>query len=418
MVWDHDESHCPLEAVDRRLRDVHYFWLQANRAYFDPDQFRLSIQAAIQTARQVTFLLQKHKDIIPNFENWYEKGWRIKLAADPLMKWMVEARNRIEKQGDLEAHSFVCAEVMASYLDEGPKIQVPANLWHGPAELVKSIPDSLMGLHIKKNGILKIRRRWIENTLPELELLDAVAIAYGKLAQLVSDAHVHMGLPDLVDTGEQYSKNNCEGRLPCMIGHEDARTLNIWLATGKPLEFETIHTEINHSVIADPTTKYGINLKKIFAKRDKTQDYARSIFAAARKIFEKDGYHSTIAILLRQCRPIGFQELRPVEHGHKYMIMRLLAQEAQKIGADAVILISESWMTSVNPSKLYMCAADSPNREEFLTATAISKKAPPLMLQARILRSGKKARLGQTHEEIGGIHFAFAPLYKIWRTPL
>src|SRR5690606_25257158 len=154
-----------------------------------PDEFRVSIQAAIQTARQVSFVLQKNRAAIPNFDKWYE-GWQEKLAAIPLMKWMVEARNRIEKQGDLEAHSFVSAEIVASHLDEGPKIRVPTKLSHAPLELVKSIPDSMVGDHIKKNGILRIRRCWIENTLPDFELLDAVATAYGQLAQLVYSAHV------------------------------------------------------------------------------------------------------------------------------------------------------------------------------------------------------------------------------------
>lgn len=61
MAWDHDEKQCPLAAIDRRLEDVHRFWHQAERAYFEPDEFRVAIQAAIQTARQVSFVLQKNK---------------------------------------------------------------------------------------------------------------------------------------------------------------------------------------------------------------------------------------------------------------------------------------------------------------------------------------------------------------------
>lgn len=121
MAWDHDEDQCPLAAVDRRLSDLHRFWHQAERAYFDPDEFRVAIQAAIQTARQVSFVLQKNKNVIPDFEKWYA-GRQKMLTAIPLMRWMVEARNRIEKEGDLEAHSFVSAEIVASHLDEGPKI--------------------------------------------------------------------------------------------------------------------------------------------------------------------------------------------------------------------------------------------------------------------------------------------------------
>jgi hypothetical protein len=41
---------------------------------------------------------------------------------------MVDARNRIENQGDLKAHSF---GDIAPYLEEGLPIEVPAQLFGG-----------------------------------------------------------------------------------------------------------------------------------------------------------------------------------------------------------------------------------------------------------------------------------------------
>ena len=425
MAWDHDEDQCPLAAVDRRLSDLHRFWHQAERAYFDPDEFRVAIQAAIQTARQVSFVVQKNKSLIPDFEKWYA-GRQEKLAAIPLMKWMVEARNRIEKQGDLEAHSFVSAEIVASHLDEGPKIQVPAKLTDAPLALVKGIPDSMVGEHIKKDGVLRIRRRWIENTLPDVELLDAVATAYGHLAQLVRSAHQQTGLAGPVTTnvgtGEQFPEADQDGRLPCMIGHEDARTLDVWLATGKPLEFEEVRKELGRDEVMAEAPKlkerYGVDPTKMYADSGKVHDHARSLFAVARKMFEKDGHHITIVILLRGGKPIDFRELRPGEHGHKFMMMRTLAQHAQKIGADAAVLLSETWSAPANPAKPYMRAVDSPDRRELLTATAVSKDGDPLHLSAEILRDDKNVRLADTIEHAGGAHFAFAPLYEVWKKPI
>lgn len=422
MAWDHDEEQCPLAAVDRRLSDLHRFWHQAERAYFDPDEFRLAIQAAIQTARQVSFVLQKNKGLIPNFDKWYE-DWQAKLAAVPLMKWMVEARNRIEKQGDLEGHSYVRAEIVASHLNEGPIIQVPAKLTDAPLALVKSIPNSMLGEHIKKDGILRIRRRWIENTLPDVELLDAVASAYGQLAQLVHSAHKQIGsigtVTTNVETGQQFPQVDRDGRLPCMIGHEDARTLDVWLATGEPLEFEEVQKKLDRAEIMAEGPKlekrYGVNPAKMYADSGNAHDHARSLFHAARKMFDKDGYHITIAILLRGGLPIEVRELRPMEHGHKFVMMRNLAQHAQKIGAEAAVLISESWSAPADPAKPYMRAVDSPARKEFLTATAVSKDGEPLMLSAEIVREGKRVQLGETQEEADGAHFAFAPLYGVWK---
>jgi hypothetical protein len=156
---------CPLLAVDRRLEDVHRQWHQAERSYFEPENFRLAIQSAIQTLRTVTFVLQNNKRLIPTFDQWYEE-WRLRLHDDPMMRWMVEARNRIEKQGDLAALSFVKAEIVASYL-KGPSIEVPAELRDDPMQLVLKIRnDPAILAHVVNHGSLRIQRRWIENRFP------------------------------------------------------------------------------------------------------------------------------------------------------------------------------------------------------------------------------------------------------------
>ena len=279
---------------------------------------------------------------------------------------------------------------------------------------------------MKRDGVLRIRRRWIENTLPDIELLDAVATAYGHLSQLVRSAHKQMGLAGPITTdvesGEQFPEADQDGRLPCMIGHEDARTLDVWLATGKPLEFEEVRKTLGRDEIMAEAPKfkerYGVDPTKMYAESGKVHDHARSLFAVARKMFEKDGHHITIAILLRGGKPIGFRELRPAEHGHKFMMMRTMAHHAQKIGADAAVLLSETWSAPAHPAKPFMRAVDSPDRRELLTATAVSKVGDPIYLSAEILRNDQNVRLADTVEHVNGAHFAFAPLYEVWKKPI
>ena len=165
MTEAEHENHCPLSAVDRRLGDLHRHWHEAERGYFEPDSFRIAIQTAIQTLRTVTFIVQSNKRLFRNFDPWYS-SWQDRLRADPLMRWMVDARNKIEKQGDLDAHSFVRAEIVASYYDEGPRIEVPAELFQNPAELISSIPTGALRKHVLKDGILRIQRRWVAYFAP------------------------------------------------------------------------------------------------------------------------------------------------------------------------------------------------------------------------------------------------------------
>jgi hypothetical protein len=37
------------------------------------------------------------------------------MKSDPLMRWLVEARNRIEKQGDLKTYSSARVSVLAGW---------------------------------------------------------------------------------------------------------------------------------------------------------------------------------------------------------------------------------------------------------------------------------------------------------------
>jgi hypothetical protein len=411
-------SSCLLVNVDRRLEDVHQQWHQAEAAYFDPERFRLSIQTVIQTLRTVTFVLQNQKNVIPNFDDWYG-DWQTRLRADALMRWMVDARNKIEKQGDLEAHSLVRAEIIASYLNEGPRIEVPARLFDAPLALIKNIPNSELGEHVRTHGILKIERRWVENTLPDYELLDAVAIAYGRLSDLVKDAHRQLGLQQPVTTnvvtGGKFGEGARSGRLPCMIGHADLRALNISLSDGSLVQLEKISKTVDLSEAKKVAKRYALRPKIVFGPDISSEEtIAANLFRTARTMFLKDGYHITVLFLLRDQKPVQIIEMRPKTHGQKYLIMRDVAHEVIKYGADAVIVLSEVWTSPLDPQKPYQRAVDSPAREEALVARLALKGGEPIEWIARIRRNGRKLSLGETRINRDGILFSLAPIYEAW----
>jgi hypothetical protein len=419
---EHDAG-CPLHAIDQRLEDLHRQWHDAERAYFDPDAFRVAIQTAIQTLRTVTFILQSNKRLIPDFDAWYG-GWRAKLAADPLMRWMQNARNKIEKEGDLEAHSMVRAEIIASYLEgQSPRIEVPAKLFDSPAALLKGIPTAVLRDHVMKHGILRIERRWVENTLPDHELLDAVAIAYGRVAEIVHDAHRQLGLPlpqtTNVDTGQVYSDEFRGGRMPCMIGHAERRSLDVSLATGKPVQLETIEKSIDVSERPGLEKRYGLIAKDMYGDGKSPENTVRAIFVSARRMFMKDRHHVTIMFFLKGTVPIHFAQLNFEGQADKYLMMRKMADEAAKIGADGVVLVGEVWTAPADPTHPYRRAAEAPNRTEALIAVLVTKDAEPLQLSAEIKRGRwGKLTLGPDNETGRGAQFSFAPFYKVWGKPI
>ncbi len=411
----HDAA-CPLAAVDR-LEDVHRHWHSAERAYFEPQAFRVAIQTAIQTLRTVTFILQSNKHLIPEFDSWYEP-WQEKLKADALMRWMVDARNKIEKQGDLEAHSFVRAEIVASYLNNGPVIDIPAKLFEGPRVILKGIPKkSDLGHHIAKFGTLRIQRRWVENSLPDYELLEAVAIAYGRIAEIVHDAHRAMGRdpPITIDaeTGEQYAPGR-GGRLPCMIGHGDARTINISLSDGKRFELSHLSVPLDVEEGRKSAEKYGLRPDDIWDSKGDQETVLGSLFSAARKMTEKDGKHVTMVVLLRSNKPVRLAQVEFPDQGAKYVVMRDIANDVAKLAADGVILIGEGWRATANASKPYMRAVDAPGRIEVLHAVLVRRDDDPVELFADFQRQSDQVKLGDTQTVRGGQHYMFAPIYEAW----
>ncbi len=417
MAEEPEHYRCPLFAVDQRLEDLHRQWHAAEGAYFDPDAFRVAIQTAIQTSRTVTFILQSNKGTIPKFDEWYT-GWREKLASVPLMRWMVDARNKIEKQGDLETYSVIRAEIVGSYLEEGPRVEVPAVLSDVPLKLLRSVPQNSLGDHLRKSRILRIQRRWVENTLPEHELLDAVAIAYGYLAELIRDAHLTLGLdgPSTTDnaTGEVYANDLCAGRLPCMIGHADMRSLDIPLATGRPVEIKTHSYEIDKKKGEAAAERYGLQPEEVFPDSKNPEDTLRSLFSTARRMFLADGYHITIIFLLRDGALIHMMQIAPEDQGEKYLLMRSIGHEVVKRGADAVVMLGEVWTAAYDATAPYRRAGDAPEKSEAVMATLVSKTGEPIQLSAIIHRKDGGQALDDTVEIQGGAQYMFAPIYEAW----
>jgi hypothetical protein len=313
---------CPLAAVDKRLADSHELWHQTETAYFDPNGFRLAAQNTIQTLRTVTFILQKNKSVIPDFNSWYAP-WQERLRADSLMRWMHDARNKIEKEGDLEAHSFVRAEIIASYLDEGLRIEVQTRLFQSLKPLLRRIPnDPLLDQHIRRHGVLRVERRWVENTLPDFELLDALAIAYGKLHELVHDAHRQLGLPppQLLNHGavdESYDLPAMNWRFPCMIGHESMRTVNISLEDGGTIAFESKSAPIDTVRAAKNAARYSLNPAMIMRKEYRNyDDLAAGYFELVRSVFFKGRLSSHHVVLI----PEDARGANAPSHDRRYKI--------------------------------------------------------------------------------------------------
>ncbi|MBI1625347.1 hypothetical protein [Comamonas suwonensis] len=412
-------SHaCPLLAIDRRLAAVHRYWHEAESHYFDPDLFRSSIQTAIQTLRTVTFLIQSHKRLFQNFDIWYG-AWQEKLRQDPLMRWMVDARNMIEKQGDLETFSVIKAEILASYYDEGPSWQVPAELFESKGMLLQTSLTTAEASHVGKHGVLRIQRRWVENSLPEHELLDALAIAYGRIDGLVKDAHAVLGLDPFHFS---HATMHCQEPLPtnsgclsCMLASSQVRTLHLHIESGSPMKFGSVKVEATQEELQVAADKYGIDKVAFEAlSKGSLENKLVQLFEIAKKMIVIDGHHVPMVIFLKDGDVIYTTELAFSNKASKYVLMRQLGTDAAKISADGVIMISEVWSYKREKGALWSDPLNDPNRKEHLTASLITKYEDPVRLSAEIHRQDEEVHLGKTEITRNEVLPSFAPFYIAW----
>src|SRR5204863_716209 len=112
--------------------------------------FIISVQNCITTSRTVTFILQSHKSAVPGFDDWYAI-YRKRFGEDPMMQWAKNARNKIEKQRDLETFSQVRAQLIAAYAGNPRTNWIPSEIVWSPAQLLRRIPPRLLDAHTVEN---------------------------------------------------------------------------------------------------------------------------------------------------------------------------------------------------------------------------------------------------------------------------
>lgn len=190
-------KECPLQVAEQRLADAARLWEKANESYFSPNDFRTFAQSCIQGLRTVTWILQNRKHELVGFDEWY--GTRQEsMRSDAVLRWLVNARNRIEKQGDLITLSQLKVTFSASWHDglEHTEDLAPTVTLDevGPLLLAQFPPLARSG-----EALLRIERRWVDSDLPDTELLKALSHCYSSLSELLRAAHKHFDLRNAAD---------------------------------------------------------------------------------------------------------------------------------------------------------------------------------------------------------------------------
>jgi len=379
---------CPISNVEKRLQDAGSFWQSAHDSYFDPDVFRRNVQSSIQTFRTVTWVLQNAKASIPKFDVWYKEK-QDKMREDMRLKWLVDARNHIEKQGDLDTHSKFIIERTDSWLPgEKRTIMLPPSI--RPEDIIKTIAAKYPESKCREGSILKVSREWVDSEMPDEEVLSLLVHAYSKLQDMIIE--VHELLPcEIRDACEFYQiRKSHSSHLP-----EGMDKLHFpavaWFSLERGIlkEYgETIETVTREDIEKTVRERYGdfggIDIGP--SSQSSFKKICDDFFEIGKKMLIKDGYHLMIALIHTE-KGFFSVELRPEDRADKHVLIRELASKCARLRAVSCILIGEVWAAVYSP-RHGPHAVGHPDRQEELFLAAYHKDEGFITREAIFRREG------------------------------
>lgn len=414
---------CPIPKTHARLDQCHTMWHEALDAYSDPDLFTGNLNAVIQGLRNVTWVLQKELKHEEGFEEWYSEQ-QAEMGSDPRMKWLISARNRIEKQGDLDTKSTARVRVIASWLD-GPAAEMDVDPTSEAHELARVVQVPGVPARVTHEGVLEVERRWTLEELDEEEILDVLAHCFGVLRRVVIAAHerwregegaCELGADWICEGYPQAAHPS--GRVPCMIASRRSRTVRRDLSSGALVEVEIapLHgPPISHEELL---ARYGPEFPAGHRPREEGVFGMAEVFhVAGRHFLVVDGHLETVAWLLKGGHPLRQIGLRPEDQREKYLAITSLAEQVDALGADEIVFTTEAWEAeAVGPEdeRAELRPGEREDRTEVMVTYAMRRGE-----RARVW-SSKINRTESGEIELGEIDFReeqvlfLVPIIKVW----
>lgn len=416
------EESCPIRDTHTRLHQAHRLWHQTQAEYANPDAFCTNLNATIEALRSVTFVLQKQGDAIPDFAQWYET-WRERMKRDPLMRWLVEARNRIEKEGDLRTYSSARVSVLAGWGDPYPVAEAEVDPLLSTEAIAEKLPDFGIPPAIRQEGVLIIERRWVARELSDHEVLDALAHCYGVLATLLVDAHGRCGFVMRTFKAESHEPTpvrteHLEGRLPCMVATADTRSVQIHLPTGQFLTAARFVVKADPGRMEEAAKRYG-GQEPLRKRRPGEDVIAASAewFKHAKRVLARDGYHHSLALLETEDGRAELHFLEISDRAGLYVLMRQLADEVERTGAVGLIHIAEYWGARLGDLKPGERPSESSGRREALHLTAATADGR-MRVHSVVFRKNERGEIefGEEWVTDGPDQLGFLePVRRVWR---
>ncbi len=369
---------------ERRLKDLAHLLSSCASTYFEPELFRLNLNQFLQTARTVTFIIQKNKREINGYDEWYPLNVIEKWKDDPLMTWAKDSRNIIEKQGDLDMYSDAKATLLFSYIEEQD------------IEIITK--EQLLGISIKKlvrfaqkklpsstldAAVVKSERRWIANTLKDFELLNALTVIYSRMYDCCKSLGENVGIviDKSIPTPTDFESTNEE------VKHVNYLKLN-GLNTGK-LSYESVAYDAKKVPEKLKERAKTIGTKDTIVSTESLVDFYAKM---AELTFTEDGYHIPMLMFFNsEYKIIDLISTSFGDQADKYIFWRSAADRALTTNAHGFLWISELWLrnSKINSNK---AIRDMPIVDEQLQIVGIDSNNHQKVISWQVLRENENTK--------------------------
>lgn len=283
----------------------------------------------------------------------------------------------------------------------------------------KGLPEGTL-----RDGVIVVERRWVAESLPESELLTALAYAFTLLATIVLDADVRFSAAqieppiDPVDIGAGTSPYPHRLRPPCMVASHEARTSHFRYSDGSG--------EVGG--MAAPVARDGEGYRRAIQRygaparpRDARSalDWVDTYVTNARSILETGDEHGWFVLYFRGGTTVHSEALAARDKADKWTLAQHVANMADRLDADGVIQIGEVWIgTLPKDGAPYLPAGDQPNRREGVAIHAATSSGATRTVLIPFRRSAAFGfvEVGEPEEPEHDQMLFFAALHAMWGT--
>lgn len=194
---------CPLVNTHDKLNEAFYFLLTLLSYYHNADLFRYHLNWFIQSLRNITWILQKEKHKIPNFDKRYKTQQKV-MESNAILKLFVNARNIVVKKWMLESKSKLWVGVFRWRKLKLAILNEIRNPFIDSVTILKDFKKSGLWWIACNGNVVReqigVQRTWIVTELWEDEIVGVCYEAFKSIYQVIDDAHKTMKykLPKLV----------------------------------------------------------------------------------------------------------------------------------------------------------------------------------------------------------------------------